>query len=335
MHGRFVTKEQVENREPGLSMAERTGSAPIEGVDTPAGEEAGTVWEQIAAIARRAVPLLAKPNRPGVIKASKDVGDPTALEVSEKGAAGGVAAQDDFAGHLSDFVDAHDASNISYAGSTGLQSTDVEAAIDELDGEKAPNGHGHALASESGPGFTSRDFTQAEKTKLAGLAEGGGTPDATEATAGKSEKAVIQEVRDADDQGDVGPLHVPPSVLKAYLDERLATEVRHEVGAAGEPAFAGGWVNFGDPWEAAGFYKAGGGRVFLSGLLKNGNSGTGFTVFILPAGYRPAKQRRFICACGSFGTATIDVFPDGRIVPTNVPNTAYLSLETVSFRAAA
>lgn len=39
--------------------------------------------------------------------------------------------------HLNDTIDAHDASAISYLGSTNLASTDVEAALDELDTEKA------------------------------------------------------------------------------------------------------------------------------------------------------------------------------------------------------
>jgi hypothetical protein len=42
--------------------------------------------------------------------------------------------------HLSDTTDAHDASAISYLGSTNLSSTDVEAALDELDTEKASTG---------------------------------------------------------------------------------------------------------------------------------------------------------------------------------------------------
>ena len=42
--------------------------------------------------------------------------------------------------HLGDTVDAHDATAISYAGSTNLASTTVEAAIDELDTEKASTG---------------------------------------------------------------------------------------------------------------------------------------------------------------------------------------------------
>lgn len=47
------------------------------------------------------------------------------------------------AAHL---VDAHDASAISYAGSTDLAATDVEAALDELDTEKSPTGHTHTSA---------------------------------------------------------------------------------------------------------------------------------------------------------------------------------------------
>lgn len=42
------------------------------------------------------------------------------------------------AAHLADTSDAHDASAISYAGSTNLSASDVESALDELDSEKAP-----------------------------------------------------------------------------------------------------------------------------------------------------------------------------------------------------
>jgi hypothetical protein len=42
--------------------------------------------------------------------------------------------------HEADAVDAHDATAISYAGSTNLASTTVEAALDELDSEKASTG---------------------------------------------------------------------------------------------------------------------------------------------------------------------------------------------------
>ena len=46
----------------------------------------------------------------------------------------------DLAAHIADTSDAHDASAISYLGSTNLAATEVEAALDELDTEKASTG---------------------------------------------------------------------------------------------------------------------------------------------------------------------------------------------------
>jgi hypothetical protein len=54
--------------------------------------------------------------------------------------AAGAAATVDAAltAHIGDAADAHDATAISYAGNAGLSATTVEAALDELDDEKAP-----------------------------------------------------------------------------------------------------------------------------------------------------------------------------------------------------
>jgi hypothetical protein len=57
---------------------------------------------------------------------------------SEKASTGSVTTvQTNLDNHTGDTTDAHDASAISYAGATGLAATDVEAALDELDSEKA------------------------------------------------------------------------------------------------------------------------------------------------------------------------------------------------------
>lgn len=53
------------------------------------------------------------------------------------------ATNDDLDAHLNDTTDAHDATAISYAGSTGLSATTVEAALDELDTEKSSTAHNH------------------------------------------------------------------------------------------------------------------------------------------------------------------------------------------------
>ena len=57
---------------------------------------------------------------------------------TEKASTGSVTTvQTNLTTHIDDATDAHDASAISYAGATGLAATDVEAALDELDSEKA------------------------------------------------------------------------------------------------------------------------------------------------------------------------------------------------------
>lgn len=55
------------------------------------------------------------------------------------------AAQADIDDHLADGSDAHDASAISFSPTGGLGSTDVQAALAELDTEKAAAAHTHAL----------------------------------------------------------------------------------------------------------------------------------------------------------------------------------------------
>lgn len=77
-----------------------------------------------------------------------DAGAPAASSVTIVDAAGDFTAtnvedalqelQADAEAHLADTVDAHDASAISYNGSSGLSAIEVESALDELDTEKAP-----------------------------------------------------------------------------------------------------------------------------------------------------------------------------------------------------
>lgn len=55
----------------------------------------------------------------------------------------------DVQAHLTDTVDAHDASAVSFAPAGGLAATDVQAALVELDTEKAATGHTHAATPSS------------------------------------------------------------------------------------------------------------------------------------------------------------------------------------------
>ncbi len=106
-----------------------------------------------------------------------------------------------------------------------------------------------------------------------------------------------------------------------------APDVVHLVGAASEPTFANGWVNFNVAWPPAAFYRADG-RVWLSGLVKSGT--VGLSMFTLPVGYRPAFPESFaVTANTAFGELRIDTAGQVFLV---AGSTAYVSLSGVSFR---
>lgn len=71
--------------------------------------------------------------------------------------------------------------------------------------------------------------------------------------------------------------------------EYLVEEDWHEVGAGGEPAFQNSWANKGGAYETLAFRKVGN-VVWLKGSVGAGSLNT--TIFTLPTGYRPAKDRR-------------------------------------------
>lgn len=100
------------------------------------------------------------------------------------------------------------------------------------------------------------------------------------------------------------------------------------VGAGGQPPFASGWkgdANFGP----ISFYKDREGVVHLEGLAE-GNE-TGFVVFTLPSGYRPAT-RLFFSNFGYSG-ATWPVYVDANGDVSSGSNTE-ISLSGITFRAA-
>jgi hypothetical protein len=87
-------------------------------------------------------------------------------------------------------------------------------------------------------------------------------------------------------QIDVSTLGTVPT---AQLANSLAPpEDWHEVGAPGEPGFLKSWVNNGSTGLTAAFFKDREGVVHLKGLVAKG---TGFEIFQLPPGYRPASGK--------------------------------------------
>jgi hypothetical protein len=94
------------------------------------------------------------------------------------------------------------------------------------------------------------------------------------------------------------------------------------------------WFNYGNGFQEAGFFKDALGLVHLQGSI-SGSSGNG-TIFVLPAGYRPAKTRLFRVYDNNSPSTSgyVKVYPDGRVTYRDGDSTisTYLSLDGISFR---
>jgi hypothetical protein len=97
------------------------------------------------------------------------------------------------------------------------------------------------------------------------------------------------------------------------------------------PTLVSGWVNFGAPWETAGYMRRGG-VVYLRGLIRNGTVTTGTTIFTLPAGFRTNSDTHFdVSTNGLHGE--LNVFADGRVTTNVGISTSWVSLRGVIFPA--
>lgn len=91
LSGPWPSRKNLKSTEVGRSGADYVQSSPIPGVEESPGVPARSVRSILAIVASRAVPLLARQDRSGILKASRDMADPVAIEASEKGQPGGVA----------------------------------------------------------------------------------------------------------------------------------------------------------------------------------------------------------------------------------------------------
>ena len=100
----------------------------------------------------------------------------------------------------------------------------------------------------------------------------------------------------------------------------------HEIGAAGEPAFQNGWVNYGGTNSTAAFRKDAFGFVHLKGTVKSGTLAA--AAFTLPAGYIPSQMFN-LCTQSNGTVCQVNVYTNG-IVWLSVNNTA-LYLDGLTF----
>ena len=97
--------------------------------------------------------------------------------------------------------------------------------------------------------------------------------------------------------------------------------------------FLNNWTNFSiknGSEETLGYYKHMG-RVYLSGLVCNGEMGEKKPLFILPETYRPARVHVFVVDCGR-KLGSLDVFPNGEVCLMKGVN-GFVSLAGISYRA--
>lgn len=112
--------------------------------------------------------------------------------------------------------------------------------------------------------------------------------------------------------GFAGPFVNATHILDARTGYRECGVDRwHTVGATGEPAFGGSWVNFGGSDQVA-QYRRVGDMVQLRGVVKDGTSGA--TMFTLPTGYRPPATHHWVqFSATSTGAATLNVDSAGLV----------------------
>ncbi|XHX78800.1 MAG: hypothetical protein RBJ76_02385 [Stenomitos frigidus ULC029] len=95
------------------------------------------------------------------------------------------------------------------------------------------------------------------------------------------------------------------------------------------PTFQSGWVNYGNVFNPAGYFKDSLGIIHLRGLVKNGSG----TIFTLPEGYRPAFREVHGVAADPNVAGRVDILTDGQVQQVVPVNGSWISLDGITFRA--
>jgi hypothetical protein len=97
----------------------------------------------------------------------------------------------------------------------------------------------------------------------------------------------------------------------------------------------GVWANYGNGYQAVGYFKDGQGIVHLQGSAHaDGNAGPSFNraIFFLPPAYRPGGSRVFLVHDADNGSAYVEVRPDGLVFSQDTEPVSRISLDGISFR---
>lgn len=96
------------------------------------------------------------------------------------------------------------------------------------------------------------------------------------------------------------------------------------------PTLLNSWVNYGGVYQTPGYYKDPLGMVHLRGLVKDGTTTAGTTLFTLPVGFRPLAQTVCITLTNSV-LGTMNIETDGDVNVGGGTSSAWFSLENITF----
>lgn len=111
-------------------------------------------------------------------------------------------------------------------------------------------------------------------------------------------------------------------------DDQEPLEAWHEIGAADQPPFQNGWVNYGDPYDTAGYYMQPDFWVRLKGVVRSGTDNT--IMFTLPEAYWPPASFAFTTSSNG-AVASVTVFANGTVRKTVGGNNTYVSLDGITY----
>jgi hypothetical protein len=138
--------------------------------------------------------------------------------------------------------------------------------------------------------------------------------------------------------GDTGKKHIHMQLENKYKLIISGGIVEIEQEDWKDPPLANGWINYGDGYNPAEYFKDSMGIVHLRGLVKGGKpSNESPPMFTLPEGYRP-KYRNLHVACtysnqvGSVRPGRVDILTNGDVIPLSGDKT-WFSLDGITFRA--
>lgn len=101
------------------------------------------------------------------------------------------------------------------------------------------------------------------------------------------------------------------------------------------PDLLNGWIQYDSGtsgYQQARFFKGDNNIVHMEGLIKNGTSNDGTSIFVLPAGYRPARTLIFPVSTSS-GYGRIDIYLEGNVRTNGDYGDSFISISGISFRA--